>query len=260
MKIDILKLDDKQNKLTFSVADTTIPFMNALRRIMISEVPTMAIEDVEIRKNNGILYDEVLSHRLGLIPIKTDLSSYNLKEECTCKGAGCAKCTLKMTLQVKGPCEVYSKSIKSKDPKVKPINDDFLIAKLDENQEIEVENTAILGKGKEHMKWSPANASYILYTNVKINKQPVDPEAVKKACAFNVFDVKKDKLEIINDIHCTRCEACIDLLENDDITLKTDDTKFVFNVESWGQLQPIEIVENAISQLNSKIKEVEKLL
>ena len=56
---------------------------------MIDEVPTMAIEDVEFRKNNSILYDEMLAHRLGLVVLKTDLKSYDLLEECTCKGKGC---------------------------------------------------------------------------------------------------------------------------------------------------------------------------
>jgi DNA-directed RNA polymerase I and III subunit RPAC1 len=48
------------------------PLVNAFRRILIAEIPTIAIEKVNIYQNNGIMQDEVLAHRLGLIPIKAD--------------------------------------------------------------------------------------------------------------------------------------------------------------------------------------------
>ncbi len=69
---------------------------------MTEEVPTMAIEDVEFRKNNSILYDEIIAHRLGLVPLKTDLKSYNLPEKCKCKGEGCAR------FQLTVPIDQYS--------------------------------------------------------------------------------------------------------------------------------------------------------
>ena len=87
---EILRLKD-ENKLSLIIKDTTPAFVNALRRIILDEVPTMAIEDVEFRKNNSILYDEMIAHRLGLLPLKTDLKSYTVPEHCKCEGKGCAR-------------------------------------------------------------------------------------------------------------------------------------------------------------------------
>ena len=61
-------------------------FANTIRRLIIGEVPTLAVEDVEIKENSSQLYDEMIALRLGLSPIKTDLNSYNFKNECKCEG------------------------------------------------------------------------------------------------------------------------------------------------------------------------------
>ena len=107
-------LNKKEDKVIFLITDTEAYIVNALRRIIIEEVPTMAIEDVTFIKNQSALYDEIIAHRLGLIPLTTDLKSYNLPSECKCKGKGCAQCQLKMVLEAKGPCTVYAENIKSK--------------------------------------------------------------------------------------------------------------------------------------------------
>ena len=90
MEVRFLGKEKKTGRVSFLIKGSNAAFVNALRRCIINEVPTMAIEDVEMRKNNSILYDEMVSHRLGLIPLKTDLKSYNPIDKCTCEGAGCA--------------------------------------------------------------------------------------------------------------------------------------------------------------------------
>ena len=92
MKIELVEKSD--NKIVFTLKDVTAGYANTLRRLMIGEVPTMAIDDVTIAKNDSVLYDEIIAHRLGLVVLKTDLSSYNMMSVCKCKGAGCARsCT-----------------------------------------------------------------------------------------------------------------------------------------------------------------------
>ncbi|HZY46532.1 MAG TPA: DNA-directed RNA polymerase subunit D, partial [Candidatus Bathyarchaeia archaeon] len=89
--MDIKLLSKEQETLRFVLSDVSPAFANALRRIMVSEIPVMAIDDVMILENNSVMYDEILAHRLGLIPVTTD-TSYNLPEECTCKSElGCEK-------------------------------------------------------------------------------------------------------------------------------------------------------------------------
>ena len=68
MEIRVLSNVKEEGKLSFIIKDSTPTFANTLRRIMIEEVPTMAIEEIEFRKNNSILYDEIIAHRLGLTP------------------------------------------------------------------------------------------------------------------------------------------------------------------------------------------------
>src|SRR5437870_13169246 len=90
--MDIKLLSKEQETLRFVLSDVSPAFANALRRIMISEIPVMAIDDVMILENNSVMYDEILAHRLGLVPVTTD-GSYNLPEKCTSKTEVCSdKC------------------------------------------------------------------------------------------------------------------------------------------------------------------------
>src|SRR3989344_1445752 len=72
--------------------------LNAIRR-SVEEIPTLAIEDVEIFKNDSALYDEILAHRIGLVPLKTD-SKMN------------SKTSVELSLKKAGPCTVYSGDFK----------------------------------------------------------------------------------------------------------------------------------------------------
>ena len=98
--MDIKILNKETETLRFVLSDTSAAFANALRRIMVSEVPIMAIDDVMILENNSVMYDEILAHRLGLIPITTD-QSYNLPEDCSCKSElGCERCRASFSMEV----------------------------------------------------------------------------------------------------------------------------------------------------------------
>src|SRR3989344_3950598 len=143
MELTVLQTDKKSGKTKLQLRGANPSFANALRRAIMERVPTMAIEDVEFHKNSSILYDEFVAHRLGLLPLKTDLKSYNLKEKCKCNGEGCGRCTLKLTLNAKGPCTVYAKELHSDDPKVVPIHGETPIVKLHKGQEIELIATAV---------------------------------------------------------------------------------------------------------------------
>jgi DNA-directed RNA polymerase subunit D len=148
------------NKITFKMSGIKPQLANALRRTIIAETPAMAVEEVTFYKNSSIMEDEVLAHRIGLIPLTTDLKTYDTRQECTCDNKGCAKCTATLTLDAKGPTTVHSKDLKTTDPKIKPVYDNIPIVKLLENHEIKLEAKAILGRGADHMKWQAALATY----------------------------------------------------------------------------------------------------
>ncbi len=158
MKISNLRQTGE--KVSFSIKGLDLQLANAFRRLIISGVPVMAIERITFYDNTSIMNDEIMANRLGLIPLKTDLKTYRMISECTCKGKGCGKCTAIITMDVKGPKTVYSTDLKSTDPKVVPVYKTIPIVKLTEKQSIKFEAVAQLGIGKEHIKWQAGLASY----------------------------------------------------------------------------------------------------
>ncbi|MBW2990845.1 DNA-directed RNA polymerase subunit D [Candidatus Woesearchaeota archaeon] len=254
------KKGEEKNKLHFEFSGVDVSYANTLRRLFMNEVPVLAIEDVEFRKNDSGLYDEIVAHRLGLIPFKTDLKSYNLPSECKCKGKGCARCQLKMTLKVKGPGIAYASDIKTKDPKVKPVYPKMPIVKLLEGQELVFEATAGMGIGKTHTKWSPCLSFYRELVNIHIDKQPDNKEEIVEQCPVNIFIVKNDKLEIVKDRvqECILCDACVEL--SDKKIRVEPKNAYMMTVESWGQLEPKEIVMVAIDAYNKQLDEFADLL
>ena len=153
MEIEFASLDDSLARFTLSGASTA--FANAFRRAMIGEVPTLAIEDVRIYDNTSALFDEMLAHRLGLIPIKTDLSSYSTQENCSCGGAGCPGCTSTYTLSVEGPRTVMSSDLIPQDPKAAPVYRQHPDRETHERAETRHRGPAVLNTGRAHAKWQP---------------------------------------------------------------------------------------------------------
>lgn len=250
MEIKFLKKEDLE--LNFIAKGITDVFANTLRRIIVDEVPTMAIENVEIHKNSSAMFDEMLAHRLGLVPLKTDLKSYTLPEECKCNGKGCAHCQLHFTLKAKGPCTVYASDLKSKDSKVKPVFEKMPIVKLLKDQEVELDAVAVLGKGKDHIKFSPGLIFYHAYPDIKITNAKKESAEV---CPTGAIYLDNDKLKT-DELKCNLCRAC----EEKEAQVKSSEEDFVFYLESFGQLTTKEIMTVAIKIFEKKLKEFEKLV
>ena len=259
VEIEVVKADKKNNKLTILIKKTNAAFVNAIRRAIVESVPTMAIEDVELRKNNSVLYDEVIAHRLGLLPLTTDLESYNMTSKCKCNGEGCASCQVKLTLESEGPGIVTASEMKSKDPKIKPVFAETPIVKLLKGQKLEVEATATLGTGKDHSKWSPAHVWYKNKPIIKIGNVK-DPHKVADACPPGVFEVKNGKL-ILNEekLITTDLAGLAQEASNGEVTVEKSDDYLMF-IESFGQLDCKEILEQAAKSLDEDFEEFEKLL
>ena len=255
MEIRVLSNDKENGKLSFIVKDAIPAFANTLRRIMIDEVPTMAIEDVEFIKNNSILYDEIIAHRLGLIPLTTDLKSYNLPEKCKCNGEGCARCQVKITLKAsKGSGMIYASELKSKDSAIKPAYPKMPIVELLKGQSLELEATASLGKGKVHVKWSPCLAYYKHKPIIEIGNVK-NPEEVVEKTHGNIFEIKNRKLEVIKDnLFKYDLAGVLEDVSNNEIKVKYDND-IIFYIESWGQLSCKEILNEAINILNETFDE-----
>ena len=164
--IKILESSDSRIKVSIKGVDRV--YANALRRFAISEVPCMAIDDVVVQQNSSVLYDEILAHRLGLIPLSTDLKGYVLPQDCSCKtDLGCSKCRVLLVLNAIATDDVktiYSGDLRSEDESVKPFVDNIPIVKLAPDHEIKLEAYAKLGKGRDHAKWQPVSVSTLTDT------------------------------------------------------------------------------------------------
>lgn len=259
MKLEKIKEEKKKNKLSFLLKDSDEVFANTIRRLIIEEVPTLAVEDLEIKENSSALYDEMLALRIGLTPIKTDLKSYELKDRCKCKGEGCARCELKMSLKVGKKGYVYAEEAESTDPKCTFVYPKMPITKLLAKQKIDLNMTARLGQGKEHTKWTPGLVYYKKEPVIKIKGKVANAEELAKACPKGIFTAKGEKLELNDEkvYDCHLCQQCVELDKN--IVLE-DSNNFVFNVESWGQLSCKEMLEKSAEILIEKIEEMEKLI
>ena len=257
-EIQMLNKDKKTGRVDVLLKNTTAALANTLRRTIIDLVPTMAIEEVEFRKNDSVLYDEILAHRLGLIPLKTDLKSYMLPEGCKCKGEGCARCTLKLILKAKGPGTVYASDIKSKDPKVKPVYPKTIIVKLLKGQELELEATAILGQGSDHIKFSPGLVWFNAEPKITVNNKAELIEKYKENFPRDAFD-KNGKISADLIIKNNLVDACDKICE-ELVKIEYSDKNFILKIEPWGQLTPAEMVSNAADIFTETLTEFETKL
>ncbi len=256
MKITIHENTDE--KVAFTIKDIDVVYANTLRRLMLGEVPTMAIEEVTFSKNDSVLYDEILAHRLGLIVLKTDLKSYNMMSVCKCKGAGCPQCQLKLSLKVEGPKTVYAEDLVSKDPAVIPVYPKTILVKLLEGQQLELEATAILGTGKEHSKWSPGLVWYTNEAVIKVNNKHKDFSKFKNKYPPQVFNAKGEiDSKLINSPQLV--DACMDV-NPEIVNITFQKNAFQFTVESFGALKAKEIVTRALELFEGQIKSFEKLV
>lgn len=245
-QFDTVETDEE---MIFDIENITPAMANALRRIMISEVPTMAIHQVVVNRNTSIIKDELLAHRLGLIPILADPDKFRFKsdeviptlfEEQAAPNKVIHNPNIPSVLydtetilfQLKVKCKrvngkiinshVFSKDLEwvpfgnqseiFRDAPIRPVQDDILIAKLAPGQEIDLELYCQKGIGKDHAKWSPVStASYHLLPQIEFTKdiRGENAEILVKKCPMNVFDIEDDTAIIANPRQCSMCRECI---------------------------------------------------
>ncbi|KAI9266485.1 DNA-directed RNA polymerase [Phascolomyces articulosus] len=288
----------KVNRLTpdnieFDLVGIDASIANAFRRILISEVPTMAIEKVYVINNTSIIHDEVLAHRLGLIPILADPQLFHFKSD---EEGPTDLNTIVFRLKVK--CEhnpnaaadetdpnkkyinshVYSGDLvwepkgsqgeKYTESPIRPVQDDILIAKLRPGQEIDMELHCHKGIGQEHAKWSPvATASYRLLPEITI-LQPITGDAAyrfQKCFAPGVVDVVEENGEkVAKVVNARKDTVSREVLRHKEFDGKVRLTRvrdhFIFNIETTGIIPPQDLFPLAINVLMEKIQAVKPSL
>ncbi len=263
---EIQILDKNDDFMRFIVRETNVPFVNALRRIMLTEVPTMAIDEIVILENSSILNDEILAHRMGLVPLKTDLDSYDLPEECKCESElGCNLCRSNLTLEAEAKNKtitVYSGELKPENPNITPVSDKIPLVRLAPDQRLNLEAYARLGKGKKHAKWQPVSmCTYVYLPEVKIDSERCDGcGKCVKVCPEEIFIETDQGIKTQKVIECTLCMDCVDACLQDPpaVDISWDEKAFIFKIESTGALPVERIVIEAAKILDKKIKDFSK--
>lgn len=219
--IKLKNYDKEKQKLSF-ITDMAISLANAIRRSVL-EIPIIAIDDVEIVKNDSALYDEMIAHRLGLIPIKTEKTSKEIK----------------FKIVAKGPKMVYSDDIKPS------VGTDFKlpIVLLEDEQEIEIVCNARLGKGVDHIKYSPG----LIYYKHNIDEEILDFVYIDES-GKTIFDEGELKNKGVGEEMISKIKAFKEIKELE------------FNIESWGQIDVRDIFLKAIDALEGNLKELNKVV
>ena len=264
MKIEVLEKDDTNFRIIIRDADVTL--MNALRRIALAEVPSMAIEEVVMIENSAILQDEIISHRLGLTPLKTDLDTYNLPEDCTCQSEfGCSQCRVTLTLDAEskeGTRTVYSGELISENPDVMPVSDKIPIIKLAKGQKLKLEAYARLVKGKVHAKWQPVSVcAYKYFPKIEVtSKSCEDCKKCVDICPRKVLLIKENKVDVRDLLQCNRWMDCVEACPKEPKGIKVEWEKnaFIMNIESTGVLPPERILQEATKILDKQLKEFQE--
>ena len=262
--MEVRLVEKNEDAMRLIIQGVDVPFMNALRRIVLTEVPSMAMDEIVVIENSSVLHDEILAHRLGLVPLKTDLDSYNLPEKCSCKSEfGCNLCRATLTLEVEATDSVemvYSGDLTPEDPDITPVSEGIPIVKLALGQKIKLEAYARLGRGKNHAKWQPVSVcAYKHLPRIKIDESRCDAcgKCVRVCPKRILVEMEKKKIETRNLVECTLCRDCVHAcpLGPPAIDLAWDKDAFVLNIESNGVLPLERIVLEAIDILDKKFED-----
>ena len=207
---------------------------NAIRRSLL-EIPTLAVDELEIFKNDSALYDEVIAHRVGLTPLKTEKSMNS-------------KTSIDFKLSTTGPGMVYSEGLEG--------SGDVVFGKvpitfLAEGGKLELVATAKMGTGLEHSKHVPGLCYYRHLLEIKSN-----PQIDKIVEASKSSLVKSEKKG--SSWTCDLSEAEIEEIESIDKDAISNTNKLIFIVESYGSMPAKDIFQSAIKVLSENLKEFEK--
>ena len=230
---------EKTNEKVVWESNICFSLANALRRSVI-EIPTLAIDECDIYKNDSALYDEVLAHRLGLIPLKNQkikagkVIEYKLK-----KKAGKEE-SLLVNSGGFGEDVVYP---------------DMPLILLENGQCIEVVARAIQGTGKIHAKFTPGLMFYRQKPEIKIEKEGESCLELAKKYP-KVFEFK-EKLKVKDTSYSDLDEKDLENYKGINIT---PGKKLVMVIESWGQMKPEEIFIEAATALKNELDGVLKTL
>ena len=297
MKTEVVQGWPQGHEIRILISDTNASQVNAIRRALIADVPKLAITRVdfsqgvtqdnkgEIVESVNVLPDEVLAHRLAMIPIPTNqdegLVFPDVCQNCMDvveKDKGCPMCQVLYTLSARGPASdaeeefktVYAGDITTISDPVFDILDEHKqipLTVLAKGQFLEFYAFAVLGRGRDHAKWSPAAAVGFQPQNIAVLNKPKEASVLfnlgltttdGKPIDAKLFG-KDKKLTDIN--HVMDLEKALHQVGpgtgregdfDDAITLEPVANAYVFSFETDGSLDPVTAFNMALDELKTR--------
>lgn len=260
MTLSFLELQDTYARVLFE--DTKPYIVNAIRRTMLTDLPKLSIEDVTIYDNTSALFDEIIAHRLGLVPLPMHQDILNPRNTCACKGEGCPSCVVRYTLSKDGECTVYSGDLRPEDSMWSVIDKKIPIVKLLKNQRLILEAAAQLGKGSDHAKWQTVcGIGYKYHPVIKINGQACNMcGSCVKACPRKILEIKREKLTVKDIKNCIMCGTCMETCKKEAINVTGDETRIILQYETDGSMNAKDTLRETLALLAKKYEDLGKAL
>ena len=209
---------------------------NAIRRIMSNELPVIAIERVEILENSSGIFNEILVHRIGLIPLsfdETDLENPRLGD-------------VMLILDKQGPAKVFASDLKSTSDSIKPLIPEMPIIELAEGQNLKLNAYLRIGRGSEHAKWKAAVVGYRQYMKVKIKNYRKE---MSRYCEH--LDGSKSSFTIPA---CDKCDYAREVFPEDMEISMLD--RYVMNIESVSGHSTHSLIKLTANEISRRIRDI----
>ncbi|ALU11641.1 DNA-directed RNA polymerase subunit D [Ignicoccus islandicus DSM 13165] len=279
MPIEIL--EETPYSIKMRVSGYPLEVLNSIRRASMEEVPKMAVDFVGIDRNDSVMLNEILAHRLALIPLTSEeaLFKYGSPEECSrctpeeaeadkCYTTDNKPCYVRLILDIKAETDneiVYSGDLRSEDEDVKPVLSNIPIVTLLKDQSIRLVAYARLGRGKEHAKWMPATVAIVkpilegITYNEKLCNEKCQKECVEK-CPY-AFEFKNGRLVLKDNVSLSMLMYCIEYIcEGSSINPVFKNNEYYFELEVDGSLSPKKTLITSANTLIEKLNSIKSRL
>jgi DNA-directed RNA polymerase subunit D len=269
-KVEIVTLT--RNTITLYLEGYRRSLVNAIRRIALSDVPTMAVDFAYFYDNLTSVPAEIIAHRLGLVVLdsNTAIRKYRSPEECREADEKDSSCYVEIFIQKSVPEDaskgeyVKASDMVMSDPQVKPVYSETPIVYLAPGQRVHIVAYARLGRGREHAKWMPATVSILQYLPVvEFDGEKASEECIECLQAYKdlvnaLKEKKKGKIEYKRNINTSALRYCVETpgICNGAVKLSYDESRLLLTIESTGALKPELIVLEAINALEARVRRV----
>ena len=283
-------IEENDEKITILLSDVDRAFVNAIRRTLMSDTPKMAIDTVrfemgtieqdgEVWESNGPLPDEVVAQRLAMIPIPTKHDEFHFQDSCpSCaelvvEDRGCPLCTMIYTCKAFGSeggrtVTAGDMSFLGAGGSISEKYHSIPITKLSRGQMIEFYATAIMGRGRDHAKWSPVCGTTFSSRQVGVINNKTKAKILWDlglTITAKDFDSNKvgarlediDKVaQLIEDLHHVGDGTEESMEFKDAITLEDIPGEFILSFETDGSMTPRVAFQMAIQELSGRFGEL----